>query len=235
MEHTFQPLRDMVMLLKTHGISMDLGMVGGVPALDFLEAAPLEWDNTVNKTFRVKEEIQPLQNAMVETIKKDITGFSNRMEGERGGLGHACGHTPSRVSFGARSLASIPRLLRRSLARAHTPSRRLLPRSLARSLARAHTPSRRLLQRSFARLHPLHHLSLTSTFIFPSSTAFVKEFRTNGPFKWSPDDGDSVHSVYAKIDESQKKLVKMEEEAQAFTELEELFELTMSRHTKLKG
>ena len=144
MEHTFQPLRDMVMLLKTHGISMDLGMVGEMQALDFLEAAPLEWDNTVNKTFRVKEEIQPLQNAMVETIKNDITQFSGRME------------------------------------------------------------------------------------------AFVKEFHANGPFKWSPDEGDNVHSVYAKIDESQQKLVKMETEAQAFTELEELFELTSSRHTRLK-
>jgi dynein heavy chain len=144
MENTFQPLRDMVMLLKTHGISMELGMVGSMQALDFLEAAPLEWDNTVNKTFRVKEEIQPLQNAMVETIKSDINAFSGRME------------------------------------------------------------------------------------------TFVKEFHANGPFEWSPQEGDNVHSVYSKIDEYQVKLVKMETEAQAFTELEELFELTSSRHTRLK-
>ena len=43
-----------------------------------------------------------------------------------------------------------------------------------------------------------------------------------------------MHSVYMKIDESQQKLVKMETEAQAFTELEELFELTSARHARLK-
>ena len=76
MTKTFVPLREMVMLLKTHGIALDLGVIGNDHALDFLENAPLVWDNTVNKTFRVKEEIQPLQNAMVDTIKSDISAFT---------------------------------------------------------------------------------------------------------------------------------------------------------------
>ena len=75
MSSTFGPLRDMVMLLKSHGITLDLGEVGGEPATEYLERAPMLWDNIVNKTFRVKEEIHPLQNAMVDNIRKDIATF----------------------------------------------------------------------------------------------------------------------------------------------------------------
>ncbi|KAH8062602.1 dynein light chain binding protein [Aureococcus anophagefferens] len=78
MDDTFVPLREMVLLLKTHGITLDLGKVGADDALDFLERAPLQWDNVVNKTFRVKESIQPLQNAMVDTIKRDIADYVER-------------------------------------------------------------------------------------------------------------------------------------------------------------
>ena len=79
MDDTFVPLREMVLLLKTHGITLDLGKVGADDALDFLERAPLQWDNVVNKTFRVKESIQPLQNAMVDTIKRDIADYVERV------------------------------------------------------------------------------------------------------------------------------------------------------------
>ena len=70
MEAMFIPLRETVELLKSNAIELDLGLVGEEEALDFLERAPLAWDNTVNKTFRVKESIQPLQNAMVDFIKR---------------------------------------------------------------------------------------------------------------------------------------------------------------------
>ena len=70
MEANFVPLRETVELLKSNAIELDLGLVGEEEALDFLERAPLAWDNTVNKTFRVKESIQPLQNAMVDFIKR---------------------------------------------------------------------------------------------------------------------------------------------------------------------
>ena len=33
------------------------------------------WDNTVNKTFRVKEAIQPAQNSMLDGIRKEIKSF----------------------------------------------------------------------------------------------------------------------------------------------------------------
>ena len=59
-------------LLKSNAIELDLGLVGRKRLWTFLERAPFAWDNTVNKTFRVKESIQPLQNAMVDFIKRDI-------------------------------------------------------------------------------------------------------------------------------------------------------------------
>lgn len=71
----FDPLRNIVLLLKKHSIPIDLPAVGGQPALDFLEAAKMIWDNTVNKAFRVKEEIQPLQNSMLDGIRKEIRAF----------------------------------------------------------------------------------------------------------------------------------------------------------------
>ena len=87
MTTVFTPLRDMVMLLKTHGIPLDLGYIGNekgvipMSALDFLESAPLAWDNIVNKTFRVKEEIQPMQNKMVESIKSEANAFTKKVTG----------------------------------------------------------------------------------------------------------------------------------------------------------
>lgn len=34
------------------------------------------WESTVNKAFKVKEEIQPLQNSLTETIRKDIASYN---------------------------------------------------------------------------------------------------------------------------------------------------------------
>lgn len=82
MEDSLSPLRDMVALLKAHGIPLDLGAIGAntrfADPVEFLEGAPMRWDNVVNKTFRVKEAIQPLQNAMVDTIKRDVALYVER-------------------------------------------------------------------------------------------------------------------------------------------------------------
>ena len=147
MDRTFEPLREIVMLLKTHGIPLDLGTIGDVDALDFLENAPMEWDNTVNKTFRVKELIQPMQNTMVDTIKAEIAAFSKKVD------------------------------------------------------------------------------------------AFVAAFHRDAPFRWidSADErgGDSCSKVYAQLDGFQKDLVTMEKQADDLEELEELFELATTRHSRL--
>jgi hypothetical protein len=37
----FEPLKDMVVLLKNHGVPLDLALVGNRTALDYLEVAPV--------------------------------------------------------------------------------------------------------------------------------------------------------------------------------------------------
>jgi dynein heavy chain len=71
----FEPMRDIVSLLKSKGIPLDLPSIDGQAALDYLEQAQMFWDNTVNKTFRVKEAIQPAQNSMLDGIRKEIKSF----------------------------------------------------------------------------------------------------------------------------------------------------------------
>lgn len=75
----FEPLRQAVALLKTHGVSMEEAMIGDENVVESLESAPMRWDNTVNHTFKKKEVIQPLQNQMVETIKRDISNFEKKV------------------------------------------------------------------------------------------------------------------------------------------------------------
>lgn len=48
-------------------------------ALEFLDAAPERWERTVNKTFKCRESIQPLQNQMADNIKKDISTFKGKV------------------------------------------------------------------------------------------------------------------------------------------------------------
>eukprot|EP00904_Undaria_pinnatifida_P003150 jgi/Undpi1/12836/HiC_scaffold_7.g02503.m1 len=75
----FGPLKDTVLLLKSRGIAMDLPPVNKQPALEFLESAHMLWDNTVNKAYRVKGEIQPLQNAAADGVRKDIGAFGEEV------------------------------------------------------------------------------------------------------------------------------------------------------------
>lgn len=49
------------------------------PALEFLDSAYMLWDNTVNKAYRVKGEIQPLQNAAADGVRKDIANFGEEV------------------------------------------------------------------------------------------------------------------------------------------------------------
>ena len=66
-------------IAQVQRIELDLGISRRTTTLwTFLERAPFIWDNTVNKTFRVKESIQPLQNAMVDFIKRDIADYVSR-------------------------------------------------------------------------------------------------------------------------------------------------------------
>jgi dynein heavy chain len=71
----FEPLKDIVALLKANSISIDLAPINGQTALDFLDQAKMLWENVVNKAFRVKEALQPIQNSMVEGIRREIKSF----------------------------------------------------------------------------------------------------------------------------------------------------------------
>ncbi|OQS01624.1 dynein heavy chain [Achlya hypogyna] len=75
----FGPLRDIVALMKTHGINLDASYIGKETAIAFLEQAPMRWDNMVNKTFKKKEAIAPMQNHAVEAIKVELGLFVKRV------------------------------------------------------------------------------------------------------------------------------------------------------------
>ena len=74
-QEMFHPLRDTVALLKTHGISMEGQRVGDMGVLEYLDAAPLKWEATINKTFKKKEEIYSLQTAEMDNIKEQVERF----------------------------------------------------------------------------------------------------------------------------------------------------------------
>ena len=73
----FEPQRDIIMLLKKHSISIDLEPIDGQPALEFLENSKMFWEGVVNKTYRVKECIQPTQNKMLEKVRKQVQDFES--------------------------------------------------------------------------------------------------------------------------------------------------------------
>ena len=106
-----------------------------------MENSKMFWDGTVNKAYRVKESIQPIQNSMLEGIRKDIKSFD---------------------------------------------------------------------------------LSLTK---------FAKEFRASSSFNWQ----DSRYKdVYAGIDKYYLQILIFKEKGKSLNELEDLFELPMSKLTLLK-
>ena len=75
----FEPLRNIVAMLKQESIPMDLPPIGGQSALDFLEHAKMLWEALVNRAFRVKESLQPLQNSMVDGVKKELKLFDQNV------------------------------------------------------------------------------------------------------------------------------------------------------------
>jgi dynein heavy chain len=72
----FEPLRDIVTLLKNKSVVIEIPNVGTYAALDYLDQAKVFWEGTVNKTYRVKEALQPLMNGMLTHIIKEIKTFN---------------------------------------------------------------------------------------------------------------------------------------------------------------
>ena len=141
----FAPLRDTVSLLRNHGINFDLVQIDGMDVTDFLESAPMRWDNVVNTAFKKKEVIQPLQNQMGEQIKSDIVQFGTELK------------------------------------------------------------------------------------------AYIDDFHRNAPFNVAEMSGlEPIETAYATLAEYEGRMAAMEQRAEEFAELEELFELAPTRFTNLK-
>ena len=110
-EESFEPLRAAVALLKSHSVTFEDRFVngaGGLPAaegegegegedatpaavermdvVEYLDAAPMKWEATVNKTYSKKEEIFPMQTAETEHVKNQVRGFFERMRQFRTGF-----------------------------------------------------------------------------------------------------------------------------------------------------
>ena len=75
----FEPLRDIVALLKNKGVVIEIPNVGSYAALDYLDQAKVFWEGTVNKTYRVKEVLQPLMNGMLTHIIKEIKTYNTNV------------------------------------------------------------------------------------------------------------------------------------------------------------
>jgi dynein heavy chain len=72
----FQPLQDSINILKAHGTEIiGLPKIDGRTVQDYLDDAPMAWDNVVKKTFRKKEEILPLQLSEVDKLRVDLENF----------------------------------------------------------------------------------------------------------------------------------------------------------------
>ena len=74
----FDPLQKILVALKSHGVDITgLDKVGedGMPMQDYLDEAPLLWDNVEKKMFRKKEDIMPLQLREVDLLKAKLEEF----------------------------------------------------------------------------------------------------------------------------------------------------------------
>jgi dynein heavy chain len=74
----FDPLQKILVALKGHGVDITgLDKVGedGMPMQDYLDEAPLLWDNVEKKMFRKKEDIMPLQLREVDLLKAKLEEF----------------------------------------------------------------------------------------------------------------------------------------------------------------
>jgi dynein heavy chain len=136
----FHPLQESINILKAHGIDVvGLPKIAGRVVQDYLDDAPLAWDNIVKKTFRKKEEILPLQLSEVDKLKFELENF------------------------------------------------------------------------------------------FLAVREFRNKFRGNAPFTFT----GSPAQAYAQLDEHAFELASKDDEAKRFNELEELFELQVSKYSEM--
>lgn len=80
----FGPLRETITLLKKYGVEVKeeiLAMLEDAP-LRLFHSGPVvfgyilfRWESTINKVFKIKEKINPMQNREVDHIKRKVWDF----------------------------------------------------------------------------------------------------------------------------------------------------------------
>ena len=73
-------------LLKKFGIVVDDIRVADKTVLEYLEASGVEWRTTIKLMHEKKEQIAPLQNAEMVSVKEELDEFFLKMRGFRGGF-----------------------------------------------------------------------------------------------------------------------------------------------------
>ena len=71
----FPPIREQYATLKKHGVVMD------DDRMKELDTAPSKWDEIIRTSYDVKEQILPLQQMEVGSIRKEIDAFSLSVQG----------------------------------------------------------------------------------------------------------------------------------------------------------
>lgn len=79
-EESFAPLQEIVVLLKSYGISLEDAKVGEKSAANFLQLAPEMWNATASEAFKAKEVIQPYQAQACDAHKEAVHGFDQAVK-----------------------------------------------------------------------------------------------------------------------------------------------------------
>ncbi len=75
----FQPLLQIVGVLKQHGVDVSSMFVASKKVQDYLEELPMAWDAFTRKTLQKKEEILPFQLAQADSLKSELECFQIRI------------------------------------------------------------------------------------------------------------------------------------------------------------
>lgn len=221
------PLRKAATLLKKHGVAVDDIKVGETAVSEYLEQADLKVEQCINKTFAKKETIFPLQTAEMEKIKVRQPRSHRRRSHSLQAVPPPARLLQRRTTAHGRCIA-VCCIITAVLAllagcRCH------LPAALACSyLPSSHpTPPHPLpLTASSARLPtPAASLQVRAVAFEDRVREFWNGFRKQAPFAFA----GPVDEAYKSLDGFFGELVKLEAGARDLNEVEELFELPISK------
>jgi len=79
MQYLFQPIEEILLLLRKQGISFESDEIGGRPLLEAFRTAPQLWDATVNVAFKARERIQSRQAHLAHDVGMQGSAFGRRL------------------------------------------------------------------------------------------------------------------------------------------------------------